>query len=99
MNSRRENLPDDGRPRGDEESWSIGTTAMTQEEATRAAEWVSDTFPSVHAFVVDPHHSLTVGMDRETVEMMHVAVTQYASTGAEVGSMLELFKNWLSATE
>jgi hypothetical protein len=98
MSERRENLQDDGRPRGDEDFWTIGTTAMIEDEARMAAAWVSDTFPCVHAFVLDPRRTLTVGMDRDTVEMMRSALALYASEGGEVGTMLEQLEEWLSAT-
>jgi hypothetical protein len=87
-----------GRPLGVEHFWTVGTTAMTEEEAGEAARWISKRFPSVHAFPVDPHNALTLSMDRQTVETMRAALALYASNGGEVSGMLEELEDWLRAT-
>jgi hypothetical protein len=87
-----------GRYMGDEDFWTIGTTAMTEEEARVAVHWIAERFPSVHPSVVDPRLFRTVSMDRGTVEMMSAALALYASHGGDVGGMLAEFEEWLRAT-
>lgn len=72
-----------------ENFWTVGTTAMTEDEAEQAAALIEERFPEVDAFAVDPRAFLTLGLDRWTAEMLREAVGRLAGSGSDVGSMLE----------
>jgi hypothetical protein len=75
--------------------WTVGTSAMTAQEAEEAARLIRERFPGVHAFAVDPRSTMTLGMDRWTAEMVREAVARLRAAGGDVGNVLEDFDEFL----
>jgi hypothetical protein len=84
---------DDGRPTRDIDGWVIGSTTMLQSEAEQAAQWICRSFPQVHAFAVDPHDFLTVGLDYFTATKVRDAMAAIGDPGLR--NLIEDFDEWL----
>ncbi len=69
--------------------WTVGTTAMTQQEAEHAAELIAQHFPKVHAFASDPKSSLVFRLDRWTAEVVREALVRYTGPGRDVEVIIE----------
>lgn len=79
-----------------EEFWTVGTTAMTREEAEEAAQLIATRYVEVHAHAVDPRSFMTLGLDRWTAEMVRNAVARLDALGGDVGGVLELVDEFLA---
>ena len=66
---------------------------MLQAEAEQAAHWICESFPQVHAFAVDPHDFLTIGLDYFTATKIRDAIAAIGDPGLQ--SVLEDFDEWL----
>jgi hypothetical protein len=84
---------DNGRSTRDIDGWVIGMTTMLQSEAEQTAQWICESFPQVHAFAVDPHDFLTLGLDYITATKIMDAM---AATGDPwFRNLIEEFGEWL----
>jgi hypothetical protein len=84
---------------GEADFRTITTTAMTEAEATAAVNLIRDAYPEVHAFPVNPRHFMTLHLDRWTAQALHDAIAMFTESGADAGSMLEAFDEWLAIAE
>ena len=84
---------------GPENYWTVGTTAMTQEEAEQAADLISSRFAQVHADVVEPRYWLSLILDRSTVVVLRESVARFVANGGDAGDLLEDFDEWLAIAE
>lgn len=78
-----------------ENSWTLTTTAMTQEEAHRAAASIEEQFSEVFAQAVDPRSFLTMHLDRWTAEAVREALRRLVKAGGDVGNLIEDFDEFL----
>ena len=79
-----------------ENEWTVCTTAMLQAEAEQAAALIEGQFPEVYASAVNPHTTMTLGLDRWTAEAIREALRRLAASGGDVGNLLEDFDEFLS---
>lgn len=79
-----------------ENHWTLATTAMTQAEAEHAAALIESRFPAVYAFAVDPHTTMTLGLDRWTAEAIREGLRRLVASGGDVGNVLEEFDEFHS---
>lgn len=77
------------------DDWTVSTTGMTEEQATRTAAWIEAEF-DVHASPVDPAFFYTMHLDRWTTELIRDALVSLSKQGADVTSMLEDADHWLA---
>ena len=80
------------------DEWTVGTTDMTEEQASRTARWIEAEFDDVKASAVDPAFSYTMHLDRWTTELIRDALASLSKQGraGDAASMLEDIDDWLA---
>ncbi len=78
------------------DEWTVSTTDMTEEQATRAAAWIETEFDDVHASPVDPAAFYSLHLDRWTTELLRDALVSLSKQGGDVAALLEDVEDWLT---
>jgi hypothetical protein len=84
---------------GEANYWTVTTMAMTEAEATGAANLIRDAYPEVYADPVNPRQFMTLFLDRWTAQALRDAIAMFTKSGADAGNMLEDFDDWLAIAE
>jgi hypothetical protein len=79
--------------------WTISNTAMSKAQALAAAQQIEERFPDVGALAVDPRRSLTLHMDRSTVELLREGLAELVAAGRDGSLMIEILDEWLEQAE
>jgi hypothetical protein len=82
-----------------ENSWTVGTSAMTQQEAERAVSLIEGHFPEVYAQAVDPNYWLTWQLDRWSAGLLQEGLRRVAAAGGDVGALLEDVDDFLARAD
>jgi hypothetical protein len=75
--------------------WTVSTTVMTEEQASRASELIETEFPGVQADPVDPAGWFSLHLDRWTTELVRDALVSLHRAGGDVGGLLDTVEDWL----